>query len=138
MPMPTGKKPLHVKVLWGLVLGAAAGLTANAFSSGRAEPPRLLAILTDTVAHPIGQIFLRLLFLVVVPLVFASLAVGIANLGDLRKVGKIGTRTLAFFVVTSAFSVWLGLTVMNVFRPGEGFDDAIRDRLMGEYAKEAA
>jgi DAACS family dicarboxylate/amino acid:cation (Na+ or H+) symporter len=135
--MQHGKKPLHVKVLWGLVLGAAAGIAANAFTAG-GETPRALAILTDTVAHPIGQIFLRLLFLVVVPLVFASLAVGIANLGDLRKVGKIGTRALGFFVVTSSFSVLLGLTVMNVFRPGEGFDETVRDRLMGDYAGEAA
>ena len=80
-------------------------------------------IAADAVAHPIGQLFLRGLFLVVIPLVFSSLALGVAGLGDVRKLGRIGARVLLFFVITTGFSAVLGLFAMNTLQPGVGFDD---------------
>jgi DAACS family dicarboxylate/amino acid:cation (Na+ or H+) symporter len=85
----------------------------------------------------VGQIFLRLLFMVVVPLVFASVTMGVASLGDLRRIGRVGTKTLLIFFVTTAVAVVVGLALVNVIRPGESLDPAIRTALMAEYSSEA-
>jgi dicarboxylate/amino acid:cation (Na+ or H+) symporter, DAACS family len=134
---PTGR-PLHQKVLIGLVAGALAGFAANALGARSQRAQEVVGWLADGVAHPVGQIFLRLLFLVVVPLVFASLAVGVAGLGDLGRLGRMGGRTLFFFFLTTAVSAVLGLFLMNTFRPGAGFDPAAREALMRQYGAEAA
>ena len=131
-------RPLHQKILVGLVLGAIAGTGANAIASRSGDAKTAVEFLADGIAHPVGQVFLRLLFLVVVPLVFASLATGVANLGDLRKLGRIGARTMAFFFLTTAFSALLGIVLMEVFRPGTGFDAATRETLMRTFAGDAA
>jgi DAACS family dicarboxylate/amino acid:cation (Na+ or H+) symporter len=129
---------LHHKVLLGLILGAVLGAAANG-AGERSEATRAgVAFAADAVAYPIGQIFLRLLFLVVVPLVFASLAGGVAGLGDLRKVGAIGARTLAFFFLSTAFSVLAGMLLMQTFQPGAGFDPAVRADLMRSFGGDAA
>jgi DAACS family dicarboxylate/amino acid:cation (Na+ or H+) symporter len=134
----TKSTPLHHKVLFGLILGAAAGVVANAIGARVDGGRETVAFLADAIAHPIGQVFLRLLFLVVVPLVFASLAVGVAKLGDLRELGRIGARTMAFFFLTTAFSVFLGIVLMEVFRPGVGFDPGVRADLMRTFGGDAA
>jgi DAACS family dicarboxylate/amino acid:cation (Na+ or H+) symporter len=131
-------RPLHQKILFGLVLGVVAGAAANALSARSEGAGRTIALLSDSIAHPIGQIFLRLLFLVVVPLVFASLATGVANLGDLRELGRIGGRTMGFFFLTTAFSAVLGIFLMDTFRPGTGFDASTRETLMRTFAGDAA
>jgi len=82
------------------------------------------------VLDPIGQIFLRLLFFVVVPLVFASLALGVAQLGELGKLGPLAGRTAVFFFLNMAIGVALGLAAMNLFEPGNLISAATRDTLM--------
>jgi DAACS family dicarboxylate/amino acid:cation (Na+ or H+) symporter len=126
--------PLHTKILLGLVLGAAAGVGANLAWPAH---PRLLWII-DNIANPIGQIFLRMLFMVVVPLVFTTLALGVASLGDLRRLGRIGGKTLGFFVFTTALAVALGLLLANVVRPGASLDPVVQAGLMEQYAGQAA
>lgn len=128
------KLDLHHKILAGLVVGAAAGVACNALAGGA---PWLAAVNTY-VAGPVGQIFLRLLFMVVVPLVFASLTVGVALLGDLRRVGRIGARTLGYFLVTTTLAAALGLLLVNLFEPGSGLDSATRASLLETYRSEAA
>src|SRR5918996_747474 len=86
--------PLHTKILLGLVIGAIAGVTSNALWSGTPQ----LDWVVDNVANPVGQVFLRMLFMVVIPLVFTTLALGVATLGDIRRLGRIGGKTLGFFV----------------------------------------
>ena len=125
---------LHTKIMIGLLIGASAGVTCNLLWKGRPE----LVWFTDNVANTIGQIFLRLLFMVVVPLVFTSLALGVASLGDIRRIGRIGGKTLLFFVATTALAVVLGLTLANIVRPGESLDPATRSQLLAEYSSEAA
>ena len=112
----TGRRgiPLHTKILIGLIVGAVAGVTSNYLWR---DAPQLLWIV-DNIANPIGQIFLRMLFMVVVPLVFTSLALGVAGLGDLRKLGRIGGKTFGFFLLTTALAVTLGLLLAHVVRPG--------------------
>jgi DAACS family dicarboxylate/amino acid:cation (Na+ or H+) symporter len=124
---------LHTKILFGLLIGATAGVTANLY----ARDSRPLAWVVENVAQPVGQIFLRLLFMVVVPLVFASVTMGVASLGDLRRIGRVGTKTLLLFLVTTALAVCLGLTLVNLLRPGDSLDPAIRTSLMAEYSTQA-
>ena len=124
---------LHTKILLGLLLGAAAGVSANVYAH---QAPSLLW-LVDNVAQPIGQIFLRLLFMVVVPLVFASVTTGVASLGDLRRIGRIGGKTLLIFLGTTSIAVVVGLTLVNVIRPGNALDPAVRTQLLAEYAAQA-
>ncbi len=123
-----------MKIMIALAAGAAAGIIANLTVAGNDGAKEYLNLLIDTVAHPVGQIFLRMLFIVVVPLVFASLASGVAGLGDLSKLGRLGGRTLLMFLITSAFSATVGITLLEVVRPGDGFDPAAREVLMQSYA----
>ena len=126
--------PLHTQILIGLIVGAASGVIANALWAGA---PTLLWIV-DNVANPVGQVFLRMLFMVVVPLVFTSLALGVAGLGDLRRLGRIGGKTFGFFVLTTALAVTLGLVLANVIRPGAALDPVVREGLLEAYSSDAA
>ncbi len=130
--------PLHRKVLIGLALGAVVGAAANVWAGGDEARRSTVAFTADAIAHPVGQIFLRMLFLVVIPLVFASLAVGVASLGDLGKLGRIGSRTLLFFLMTSTFTALLGISQMQILQPGAGFDAATRQSLMDQFSASAA
>src|SRR5262245_58024734 len=88
--------PLHTKILIGLVAGAVAGCALNAIlGSGRPE----LTFVADHITNPIGQIFIRLLLLLVIPLVFSSLTLGVAGLGDLRSIGRIGVKSLVYTLI---------------------------------------
>ena len=125
--------PLHTRILLGLVIGAAAGVACNLLWKDGHE----LVWFTDNIAGPVGQVFLRLLFMVVVPLVFTSITLGVASLGDIRRIGRVGGRTLVFFLGTTALAAALGLTLVNLIRPGESLDPAVRAQLLAEYSGEA-
>jgi DAACS family dicarboxylate/amino acid:cation (Na+ or H+) symporter len=127
--------PLHTRILIGLVAGAALGGGANALLGEDSLP---LTTFTSWIAEPIGTLFLRLLLLLVVPLVFSSLVVGVAGLGDIRKIGRVGVKCLVYTVIISAISVVIGLTVSNVIRPGERIDPEVSAKLQERYGKEAA
>src|SRR5690606_3089866 len=127
------KMPLHNKILLGLVVGAIAGILANKFAGDSV----VLDKIVDNVANPVGQVFLRMLFMVVVPLVFTSITLGVAGLGDSNKLGRIGAKTIVLFLTTTAFAATIGLILANLMRPGEALDDAVRAALLAEYATEA-
>ena len=91
----------------------------------------------DNLAQPVGQIFLRMLIMTVVPLVFCSLVLGVVGIGDIRHVGRVGARTIAYFLVSTALSAALGIMLVNVVRPGVGLDPAVRDQLMATYQTQA-
>jgi DAACS family dicarboxylate/amino acid:cation (Na+ or H+) symporter len=101
---------LHTKILLGLALGAAAGVLANV-TVGAAHPA--IATINDYIAYPVGQIFLRMLFMVVMPLVFASIALGVAGLGDIRKVGRVGGTAGGSLRVPTVLAATLGLIVSH-------------------------
>jgi DAACS family dicarboxylate/amino acid:cation (Na+ or H+) symporter len=127
--------PLHTKILIGLLIGAAIGLTAN-MSVGPTHPA---VVWTNTyLAGPIGQIFLRLLFMIVMPLVFASIALGVAGLGDIRKVGRVGGKAIGFFLGSTALSATLGIILVLLVRPGAGISADLQQRLLATYATDAA
>jgi DAACS family dicarboxylate/amino acid:cation (Na+ or H+) symporter len=125
---------LHNRILLGLVLGAAAGVAAHVW----AREAGWLAWFNANLANPVGQVFLRMLLMTVIPLVFASITLGVAGLGDLRKVGRVGGRTLAYFAISTAISAVIGLVLVNAVRPGGGMDPAIREQLLATYRSQAA
>src|SRR5687768_17479175 len=126
---------LHTKILLGLLIGATLGIVANQVLGGT-HP--FVAGTNRYVAGPIGQIFLRLLFMIVVPLVFASIALGVAGLGDIRRVGRVGGKAIAYFLASTALAATLGLVIVSLVRPGSGLDPAIREQLMQTYATDAS
>jgi len=125
---------LHTKILIGLIAGAALGGTLNSLL-GASDPN--LTFVTEQFTNPVGQLFLRLLLLLVVPLVFSSLVVGVAGLGDLRRIGRIGVKSLIYTLVISAISVVIGLTLANTIRPGDRVDPDVSQRLRAQYSQDA-
>ena len=121
---------LYTKILIGLGAGTAVGAVANVADI---EPLRNVLIQ----AEPVGTAFIRLITMIVIPLVIASLMVGTASLGDLRKLGRIGGKTVVYYFVTTALAVSLGLLLSNVIEPGGRVDPATRDQLASRYEGEA-
>jgi len=124
----------HSRILWGLGIGVAAGVAANlAFGTAHAGLNWFVANVTD----PIGQLFLRLLLLTVIPLVFSSLIIGLAGLGNIRSLGRIGLRSLLYCLVISAISVAIGLFLANTIRPGKRIKPETAAALQKQYGAEA-
>jgi DAACS family dicarboxylate/amino acid:cation (Na+ or H+) symporter len=131
----------HTRILLGLALGAAAGCGVNALFVEPGPPavvPGWLKAVNANVAEPVGQVFLRLLFVTVVPLVFASLAVGVAQIGSLGAVGRVGAKTLTYFLATTAVAAVIGLALVNAARPGDGLPPETVADLQARYAGDAA
>ncbi|MEW6073112.1 MAG: dicarboxylate/amino acid:cation symporter [Planctomycetota bacterium] len=124
---------LHTRILLGLVLGAGAGVASNLLWRGAPA----LEWFTSNVAQPVGQVFLRMLFMVVIPLVFTTLTLGVASFGDLKMLGRVGAKTLGFFVLTTSIAVGLGVFLANVVRPGASLDPDTRAALLAEYSTAA-
>ena len=122
----------------GLVLGTLVGLGAHELRSRVSGSTVILDVLTDAVAYPVGQVFLRLLFIVVVPLVFASIAAGVARIASPATLGRMGIRTFGCFALTMSLSAVLGVAAMRLIAPGEGFDPAVRDELMTAFSGDVA
>jgi len=145
------RRPLHLKILMGLVLGAGVGLAANAVYTRPVVVGGQDSLDTDAngihdsldrvvvyVADPAGKIFLRLVFMVVVPLVFAALTLGVVGLGDVRHLGRVGGRTLLFTLFLSLTAVAIGVVLVNVIRPGTGLSPAKSDALRAQYERDAS
>jgi len=95
-------------------------------------------MVNDYLAVPLGQIFLRMLFMVVMPLVFASIALGVAGLGDIRRVGRVGGKAIGYFIITTALAATLGLIVVNFTKPWERVSPETRTALMERFQKDAS
>jgi DAACS family dicarboxylate/amino acid:cation (Na+ or H+) symporter len=126
---------LHWQILIGLVVGAAAGLAARAWANldAAGDAAKTIDWIANNIAQPIGQVFLRLIFMIVVPLVFSALTLGVAGIGDLRRLGRIGVKTLILTLVLSSISVAIGLVMANTVRPGERLSQQQRDDLRAKY-----
>lgn len=127
--------PLHTKILIGLALGVIAGVAVNELWGG--DHPRVVWIV-DNITQPVGQLFLRLLLMIVVPLVFASLVVGVAGIGDIRKLGRVGLKSFGYCLVISAISAVIGIGLANTIRPGKRIDEATSQSLQQRYASDAS
>lgn len=126
---------LHTKILIGLVVGVVAGIAVNRLLGG--DDPRVVSIV-ENFTQPVGQLFLRLLLMIVVPLVFSSLVVGVAGIGDIRKLGRVGLKSFGYTLVISAISVGIGITLANTIRPGTRIDPATSAALQDRYATDAS
>ena len=122
---------LHTQISIALVAGALAGLASNYFGIGWLQST-LVAI------EPIGTAWIDLITMVVIPLVVASLVVGTASLGDMAKLGRLGGKTVAFYLVTTAIAVTIGLVLSNVVVPGGRIDPATLESLRNAYMDESA
>lgn len=144
---PRRRLPLHTKILLGLIVGATLGLAANYFGARPVEPGVTDPLDLDAngiddrldwaalnVADPVGKIFLRLVLMVVVPLVFSALSLGVRELGDVAHLGRVGVRTLLYTLGLSLTSVFLGVTLVNLLDPGGGLAQEQRDTLRAQYA----
>jgi len=126
------------RILRGLVLGAIAGSVVLLLAP---HVPGLLdgaQWVAENLFDPLGQVFLRMLFFVVIPLVFASLAGGVLQLGDLSNLGPLAGRTFALFFANMTIAATLGLLMMNLLNPGGRMDDATTTRLVKQYSGEAS
>ncbi|MDO8543730.1 MAG: dicarboxylate/amino acid:cation symporter [Opitutaceae bacterium] len=131
--MAETNRPLANRILIGLVIGVIAGVITLAL--GQVFPTLLAQArrISTSFLDPLGQVFLRLLFFVVIPLVFASLAAGVVQLGRLDRLGPLAGRTFVLFFLNMAIGVALGLIMMNVVNPGSHLDPAAKTRLLAEF-----
>ena len=123
--MPVRGLQLHTKIFVGLVAGAAFGLVASHLGfSG----------FVTAYIKPVGTAFVRLIGMVVVPLVFASLLVGTTSLKDIRSLGRIGVKTIVYYMLTTAVAISIGLLLANLWQPGSGLSPETKHRLIESAA----
>jgi proton glutamate symport protein len=125
---------LHTKIFLGLVFGAAVGAAVNL--GGLAHAP-FWADAALPALNFVGSAFIRLITMVVIPLVVASLMLGVASLGDIRKLGRIGGRTVAYYLVTTAMAITIGLVLGTAVRPGSRISAESREELARQFALQA-
>ena len=118
---------LHTKVLTGLLMGVIFGVLANQWG---------FSAFVFSYIKPIGSAFIKLISMVVVPLVFASLLVGTASLNDIRKLGRIGAKTVVYYLCTTIIAIIIGLFLANTIKPGAGFSEEARKKLIQSGGRE--
>lgn len=121
--------------LWGLLAGALLGLAANAAG---ARQSAAVEWANHYVAGPLGQIYVRLLLMTVIPLVFSQFVLGVVSLGGMREVGRVGARAAGFLFASAALAVTVGVLVATLLRPGEKISAESRAELMATFASDAS
>jgi Na+/H+-dicarboxylate symporter len=124
------KLPLHWKILLGMLFGVLFGLLFSQFEWGR-------ALVVDWI-KPFGTIFINVLKLIAVPLILASLIKGVSDLKDITQLSSMGGRTIGLYLFTTLTAVTIGLSIVNVIKPGNTISDETRTELLSAYASEAA
>ena len=114
--------PTHLKILIAIVIGTGAGLLAHELEGDAAAT---VTWVTDNITWTVGELWLRALKMLAIPMIFAALVIGIAEL-DVKKLGRIGLKTLVYTVVVSAIAVGIGMLFVNVFRPGDSDSESLR------------
>jgi len=124
--------PLHIQILIAMALGASVGLSLNfAGNSGMMDRETVLAI--GAVGEWFGKVFLTLLNMIVVPLIFSSLVCSITSVGGQKGLGRLGARTVAYYLTTSLLAIVVGIVLVNLIRPGDGVDyNALMEAARGE------
>jgi DAACS family dicarboxylate/amino acid:cation (Na+ or H+) symporter len=122
------------RILMGLLAGLALGLLARLLAGEQAW----LGAMVRYLFEPLGRMWLGGLIMVVIPLILSTLALGVAGLGDLKRLGRVGAVTLVCFLSLTALSTLLGLGAMNLVKPGQSLDPAVKTRIMETYRGDAA
>lgn len=133
-PSSRRSAPKTWHILAGLGLGAASGVTAN-LAWGKTAT---LALIVRYGTEPAGQMWLRALIMVVIPLIFARLSLGVAGLGDLHQLGRVGLKTLLFFLLITTLAAVVGLSMVNLVQPGVGLPPETRQHLLAAYQQNPA
>ena len=121
------KIELHWKIIIGMVLGLIFGFIMTQIKGG--------VDFSNDWIKPIGTIFIKLLKLIAIPLILASLIKGISDLKDISKFKLIGIRTMVIYVITTIIAITLGLLLVNIFEPGNGISDETISKLTNTYAQ---
>ncbi len=116
--MKKGKISLSTKIFIGLILGLITGIIFNFIPEGFIRDELLI----NGVFYLVGQAFLKAIMMLVVPLVFISLVNGAASMGDIKKLGRIGVKTVLFYLATTAIAISIALSLSTVFKPGVGLN----------------
>ncbi len=114
------KLELHTRIILGLLAGVVLGVVFG---------PRISWV------EPVGTVFIRAVIMVIVPLVFASLFTGTVSLGDVRRLGRIGAKTVAYYLVTTLIAIGIGLLAVNLVRPGKYVSADARAQLLADYGR---
>ncbi len=122
------KIPIHTQILIGLVLGVLFGIASIQFGI----PPEF----TEKYIKPFGTIFVNSLKMIAVPLVLASLIVGVSNLGDVTKLSRMGGKTIVLYLVTTVIAITIGLLCVNIIQPGKKLPESTREELMLVYSQD--
>lgn len=126
--MPWYKK-LHAKILIGMILGFIFGIMATMLGWSK---------FTENWIAPWGTIFVNLLKLIAVPLVMSSLVVGVSSLSDIRKLSRIGGKTIGIYMVTTVIAITIGLTLVNVVKPGKMIPADVKEEILSSYQGDAS
>jgi Na+/H+-dicarboxylate symporter len=125
---------LYTKITIGLVLGVVVGAVVNV--TGFGESPAWVEGILPALNF-VGNGFIRAITMIVIPLVVASLMLGIASLGDIRKLGRIGGKTVAYYLLTTSIAITIGLTLALIVKPGSRISPESRDALAADFAAQA-
>jgi len=123
------KIALHWQILIGMILGLLFGFVMTQISGGK-------EFVFDWI-NPLGTIFVKMLKLIAIPLILASLVKGISDLKDISKFKNIGLRTIGIYVVTTIFAITIGLVLVNIMQPGEGISEETITKLTNTYANDS-
>jgi DAACS family dicarboxylate/amino acid:cation (Na+ or H+) symporter len=120
------KMKLHSKILLGLLVGIILGLICNILI----EDKDTILWVVNNISYPLGQIFLRMIFMIIVPLIFVAIVLGVADFKDIRKIGRIGGKAIAFTIVITTVSVLIGIILVNTIEPGKQISESKRTELI--------
>ena len=130
-PATAGKLPFHWKIGIGFGVGLLLGLIVHLVSPGAEWVHWVTTYLTT----PVSGLFLSLIFMLIVPLIFSALVMGVSEMGDIRSLGRIGWKSLAYTIVLSGLAVLIGLVLVNLLKPGAGVDPSVAAQLLAENAE---
>jgi DAACS family dicarboxylate/amino acid:cation (Na+ or H+) symporter len=136
MTEPAKKRGLELQ--WQMLIGFLVGLIAGLVVYATQRDAAWVDAVTTYVTQPIGQVFLRLLFMLVLPLLFSALVVGISEMGEVRSLKRVGLRTLGYTVVVSSIAVAVSLAVVNLLQPGAGVDRAVAAQMLADSSGRAS
>ena len=123
-------KGLTVKIIVALVLGITIGSIFNFYEGGK-----FVSFTDQYIFNVIGQVFLNLIFMLVVPVVFVSIVLGVIGVGDPKLLGGIGLKTLVFFLTTTALAITLAMCLALIVKPGAGHSDLLKSKEVTAYQK---
>lgn len=122
------------RLQWRMLIGFVAGLLAGIVVHYQFSDANWVGVFTTYITMPVGQIFLRLLFMLVIPLLVSALIVGVAEMGEIRALKKVGMRTLIYTIIVSSIAVIVSLLVVNLLQPGAGVDPGQARALIAQGA----